>query len=1119
MTRLVLSFLGCYDVRVNEAKATGFRSDKSRALLAYLAVESDRPHLRARLAGLLWPDYAESYALSYLRQALANLRDVLQDRGAANPILLVSPDALQFNMAGDSWLDVTELRESANAAAVPLSDFAADRLERGVALYRGPFLEGFQLEDNDLFEEWQTQTREHLHLLVHDALIRLIEHHFTGGHAPQALAYARRLVELGPEDEEARRRLMRLLALAGQRSEAIAQYTQLREVLGRELGVQPDAETVALADQIQHGGLHPSPGAQDVPTTRASGPRHSLPAQPNALVGRDAELAQLADLLTDRDRRLVTLVGVGGIGKTRLALAAAAQRINDYADGVWFVALAGVSSPDLLATTIMEALGVSRHGETPPEEQLLSYACDKEMLLVLDNFEHLMAGASLVARLLECEAGLQVLVTSRERLRLAAEWVYQVEGLELPPEGEQPRRDFAVSEEDIAEVAAPSAALAPGALAPCDAVKLFVRSAQRSDPHFRLSADNATAVERICRQVEGMPLGIELAAGWTRVLPCKTIASRLASNMDALQAQTRDAPPRQQSLQIVFEHSWRLLAPQERRVLAQLGVFRGGFDLEAAQAVADAGLSEIGSLLDKSWLRRAQDRYEMHELVRQFALGKLEAGAEDLPPDPARQAASRRHSAYYGDLLRRLYPDLLTGRQFEAAATILRDIDNVQAGWRWSVQNDAAELIDSYLDALGWMIDYRGWYAEMQRAFGDAVLSLRTALADPALTGAADQRALRRTLLRVLYQRVRADLRFQVPPKSMTTHWSEFFEYWQGEGAGLFTETEEAHGRLAHAEHIWWDKGTQGQKETLQLSAEALRHFEDHNDSHGIELAEAFIGDVLGQESRFRESLEALYASLAAAERAGEQLFALGVRLSLALTLIEMGELASARDIADQVVASARAIGSPRDLLFGQWASGECSFQLGEYGRARREFGEALDLAERLGQPHLRIMSEYGLAEILAATGHHEEAKSRLAEMLHWGRNSGLFVVNVALARLECAVGNCAEAARLLLVVLPLSELPLSEQICDIVPAHKMLVAAATLLDEAGRREPALILATYLDALPEVGYRTRREAQEILRRRAAEDSGSDVSVASTDVRQLSLDDCIALARRELAAIA
>ncbi len=604
MARLSILLLGPLQVTLDGQPVTAFESDKVRALLAYLAVEADRPHRRERLAGLLWPDWPERAARTNLRGALSNLRSAIGDRppaesdAAAPSFLLVSPQTIQFNAASDAWADVLAFNQRlAGGPPSSASPEAMQRLEEAVALYRGPFLEGFSLPDSTAFEEWMLFQGERFHRLAVEALHTLGEWHAQQGQLELALPHAWRQVELDPWREGGHQQAMRLLAAGGRRAEALAQYETCRRQLAEALGVEPSGETVALYEQIRDGTIGaPSPVPVPLPAT----PRHNLPAQLTPFVGREAELALIRDRLRDPACRLLTLVGEGGIGKTRLALEAAAARLADYEHGVFQVRLAGARSPEAIVPTVAQAIGFSFYEGGEPRQQLLHYLRGKRMLLLIDNYEHLLDGVDVVVDILQAAPGVTVLVTSRTRLGLQGEHLFPVGGLACP---EQETHEIAQGQ--------------------YDAVDLFLAAARRTGPGFVL-AGQEQHVARICRLAGGMPLALLLASAWAEMLTPAEIADRIAEGLDFLDTGWRDVPERHRSIRAVFDHSWSMLGGREAEVFQALSVFCGGFSGQAAQQVTGATLGDLRALVNRSLLHRSPSgRYDVHELLRQYAAEKL----------------------------------------------------------------------------------------------------------------------------------------------------------------------------------------------------------------------------------------------------------------------------------------------------------------------------------------------------------------------------------------------------------------------------------------------------------------------------------------------------------------
>ena len=600
MARLSLSFFGSFLVSLDGRPVHGFESGKVRALLAYLAVESDRPHSRDALAGLLWPNQPELAAHASLSQALANLRRAIGDSAARPPFLKITRDSIQFNTESDHTLDVAEFLGRLTAWKLHVHRRAetcklcADRLQAAADLYRGNFLEEFFLRGNERFEDWLLLKRERLRRLALEALYHLSDYYERCGNHEQAYQYAARQIEIDAWREQAYRQAMQALALSGQRNAALALYESVRQILSRELGVEPTTETAALYEQIKAGVLPVGPPSLGLP-------HDGLPTFGTSFIGREAELRLVIDCLENPKCRLVTLTGPGGIGKTRLALEAAVQCAESYSAGVSFVSANLLISNTVLVTAIANALRIAFSDPADHAAQLLTYLRDKDMLLIIDGLEGLLSAAGLLATISQQAPRVVVLVTSRQRLGLQEEWVLDVQGLPCP-------RDTSLD-----------------ALETYGAVSLFVQCARMVRARFSLSVHNAPYVTRICQLVEGTPLAIELAAARLSAFSCKDIAYEIERDLDFLAIEQHDATLPHRSMTAVFDRSWDMLSSRERSALQQLSVFRSGFSKEEAGQTAGVSVPVLTSLVDKSLVRKsAAGRYEMHELIRRYSVERLQ---------------------------------------------------------------------------------------------------------------------------------------------------------------------------------------------------------------------------------------------------------------------------------------------------------------------------------------------------------------------------------------------------------------------------------------------------------------------------------------------------------------
>ncbi|RIK36995.1 MAG: hypothetical protein DCC55_25585 [Chloroflexi bacterium] len=445
-------------------------------------------------------------------------------------------------------------------------------------------------------------------------------------------------------------------------------------------------------------------------------PPHNLPRQLTPLVGRSNELASICTQMADPLCSLLTLTGPGGIGKTRLAVEAAtaivrgtvpavqAEPAPAFADGVYLVNLQPLTTADLLAPTIADVLGLHRSGMEEAAEQLVRYLADKQLLLVLDNFEQLLpAGADLLEQLLVAAPGLKLLVTSRETLNLREEWIYPLKGLPYPKPGST----------RVDEPAALARQLEQSA-----AVQLFVERARRVRWYLSLEQEGADILA-ICQLVEGSPLAIELAAAWTRSMRCAQIAEEIQRNLDFLSTNLRNVPERHRSMQAVFAQSWRLLTQTEQTVFKRLSIFSGGFTRQAAEQIAGASLVTLSTLVDKSLLRwDAEGLYQIHELLRQFGEEQLEQTPEEA------QSVHNAHCDYYSRRFQGLEDSLYGPYRRQLIAEIAAEFENVRQAWNWAVEMGNATVISRMVYLVQDYYDARGRSSEALAALGTAVQRL-----------------------------------------------------------------------------------------------------------------------------------------------------------------------------------------------------------------------------------------------------------------------------------------------------------------------------------------------------------------------------------------------------------
>ncbi len=1024
MARLSIYLLGLFRVVLDEQVLTGFRSNKNRALLAYLAAETGQARPRDHLMGLFWPDQPEGAARLNLRQTLFRLQHLLHSGNPNPPFLHVTREAAEFDPTSDYWLDekaFTHLLEACAAHAHPARENCGPcmaRLAQAVALYKGDFLSGFFLEGSAAFEEWLVLKREWLRREALEALEDLAQYHERWGDYEAAHRYAWRQVELDPLREEAHRQVMRALALSGRRSEALAQYEACRQLLADELGVAPADQTTALYERIRDEeflaqpvtpskrgasrtappGYEPAAAPIGLPAT----PQHNLPVPGTPFIGREAELARLCDRLLDPRYRLLTLVGPGGAGKTRLALAAAQAVLAGFTHGAWFVPLAGVSArpqvTDLLATTLGAALNFSFQSKAGAQAQLFDYLRAKELLLVLDNFEHFLAGergsasSSFVAELLQNAPRVTVLVTSRERLNLQAEVMMRVAGLPVPadePEG------------DIATVSS---------------VSLFVERARRTLPEFTLTTETLTDVIRICRLVEGIPLGIELAATWVAHYTCAEIAQAIQHSLDFLAAPMPDLPERHRSVRAVFDYSWQLLTEHERAALAQMSVFQSGFGRDAALAVTSGRVPDLVSLVDKSWLQpQGPGRYSLHELVRQFAAEKLnEAEARAA----GGESVQDRHRAYYLDFVARREAALQGEKPQMAMAEMKVEIDNLRRAWRWAVKQANVEALRRSARGLAIFYLLTGLHEEGERIFGEAVERLGPLAEATALAAGNVRAALSRLLVeqaRFLFQRDNYDSSNAAAQ----------------EGISLAETCQEA-GLVAEGHLVWGiTLGGQGNFGAAEQRLEHALTLSQAAQWRRVETeAMLNLGSIYWQQSAYLKARAYYQQSLEICRQLGDRRGESIALDQLAVALVHLDQHAQAREHLQQVLPLVREVGDRMEEAKVLMHLANVNRGLGRLGEALTLHQQGLAIFRNIGGRRPEGFSLVNLGLVLNELGLYPEAVSHYEDGLrHFeaigyrrGQAHALANLSLVLHNLKEDASACAHAQRALQIAQEIGE-------------------------------------------------------------------------------------------------
>lgn len=746
-------------------------------------------------------------------------------------------------------------------------------------------------------------------------------------------------------------------------------------------------QVAAVLEAIRDGKSVAEPGltaAQPLAGSvqRAMQPRINVPTPPTPFIGRDRELKEIVGQLCRPDCSLLTLVGPGGIGKTRLALATAVAVHDQFLDGVNFVPLAPLTAPNHIITAIADSLDYSFHDSSPPEQQLIDYLRRKQLLLLLDNFEHLHHpdAVNLVANLLAQTEHVVILITSRERLNIQGEHLFTVSGL-----------------------ATPQSALASWSR--YGALQLFQQSAQRVRADFALSSDTLPQAIRICQLVQGMPLGIELATAWLEMMSLDEIISEIEYSLDFLETEWPNLPERQRSVRAVFAGSWKLLQPTEQKVLAGLTVFKGGFMRAAAREVAAAAPQTLRLLVHKSWLQHGEDgRFQIHELLRQYGVEKL---AET--PDYQREV-SDKHSRTYGKLLQSRQPDLNSARQQAALKQIEAESENLRVGWAWALAHlDEREgwtaVLDQYIDGLFHFYDTRSQFRDGQQLFQEAVQRLQSATA--VATTAERDRVLGRLWGRQGWFAFHLGQHQQAV--DLLQRSSQLLLDQGAEAAAVFSlnylgavqrhlgdyEAAERHlqASLAICRRLGDRFGSTvalnilGQvaylrgdfDEARRLCAESLAIKREMGDRWGMTFSITYLGTIARAQGEYDEAQRFFAESMAISEEIGDQ-------RGVAISLNNQGDVAALQqeyDVAQAAYAKSLQIFESIYNLLGVTATqtklGDLARQMGEFAAAEAYLMGALQTAQGLQMTPELLDTIMGIAVLWQAQGRVDEALQLLA--------------------------------------------------------------------------------------------------------------------------------------------
>jgi predicted ATPase/DNA-binding SARP family transcriptional activator len=667
---------------------------KPLLLLTYLLLHQHNGHSREKLATLFWGDVSDQQARHSLRTALASLRKEL---GAK--LFITDRETVQINPDTSIWVDALQFEQDAKSGF----EGEIQGLHNAVALYRDDLLA-------DFYDDWILRERDYFRNLYVDLLLRLTQLMRSHSEYGRAIEYAERVLESDPANESAHQHLIFCRLANGDRGAALRQYEECQRVLQEELAVEPSPETTALYQWLKKAPIM----ATEARIT-------NLPIPLTSFIGRRREIARVKDMLAQG--RLVTLIGSGGCGKTRLAIQVASDLVDSFQDGVWWVDFTSLINAGLVSQKVAKVVGVHEASDMPINETLVNYLRPRNMLLVLDNCEHLVGGiAELIITILNACAQLKILTTSRQSMNIAGETILRIPSLSFPM----------------------SRQLLPGEkLEIYDSIRLLLERAAVVNPDFNLTEENTSAIAQICRRLDGIPLAIELAAARLKVLSIGQIAARLDDLFTLLTDGGRTTLPRHQTLRGVMDWSYNLLSEKEQVLLCSLSVFSGGWTLEAAQAICTEIIPSrdvidlLASLLDKSLVEVAEEpggeaRYRMLETMRQYSQERLgEAGLVEV--------TRGRQAIFFAELAEKAEPRL---RSPEMRAWIERlevEHDNLRVAIEWSLAQKRLDLGLRFAGALGilwrkrgYLSEGRTWLERLMTDSKDAPPSLRVKAIGPA---------------------------------------------------------------------------------------------------------------------------------------------------------------------------------------------------------------------------------------------------------------------------------------------------------------------------------------------------------------------------------------------------
>jgi len=924
---LEVKLLGKFEVS-HDGKPIAIPSRPAQSLFAYLILNAGSSHRREKLAGLLWPDSLEETARDNLRHALWRMRKALEAVSATR-FLHADDIAIRFKESSDYWLDAAELEKLSETAS-------ADELIAVLSTYQGELLPGF-------YDEWLVLEREHLSSIFEHHMARLMSLLQDENRWLDILEWGERWIKLGQKPEPAYRALMSAHAAKGDMSKVAVTYERCLRSL-KEFGFEPSEQTRALYERLKvRKETFETRPTVPVREKREESPKTNLPIPLTSFVGREREIEEIKHLFSST--RLLTLTGSGGIGKTRLAIQASKDLIRSYKDGVWWVELASLIDETLVPQAVAQVLGVRESPGEPLTESVKNFLREKQLLLVLDNCEHLIpACAQLADNLLTQCAALRILTTSREALDMMGETTLHVPALSFPVLANlsqiQNLKEF-------------------------ESIQLFVARAAAARPDLALTPQNAFTVTQICQRLDGIPLALELAAARVRVLSLEEIAARLDDRFTLLTQGNRTALPRHQTLSALIDWSHDLLSEPERLLWRRLSVFIGGWTLNAAEAVCGGDslnpgqvLELLSHLVDKSLVivdeQNGVVRYRMLETIRQYGKEKLQVAGEN-------NKVRTRHLEFFLQLAEQAEPKSLSDEQKTVFAKLDTEYGNLRSALEWAMETASVKALRLAV-ALGQFWEVRGYIGEGRIAI------------EQALGQAPDApKGVRATGLR-----------------------------WQAQLTGRQGDYARAKGPIEESLNLWRELGNKRGianalgilGDTCLLQAhyaaaqvayeEGLALFQEIGDKRGIASMLTNLGNVANYTGEYATARRHQEASVAIFQELGDKVGLVIALNNLGVVAEQQGDNFAARRFYEESIATAHELGEKNMVAYALNSLAHVVYLQGDAHEAQRYYRESLVVSQEIGEKRVIAYSLEGFAKVAARYGNAAQAAHLLgaAEVL-----------------------------------------------------------------------------------------------------------------------------------------